>query len=496
MKTNLKNSLFLGMAALGFVAAASSIDANAASTVKVTSNVHLSKNVNVNTTGKNGIYTKAGTLKGARVLADTSEAKRINKSDSGQDNVLAYRMATTNRGSVYYKVVTFDKSYRGWIYGGKTKNSFGGGLTKYTTFKTGSVSSDDSNKKFYIKTPGTANDNQSTTYTAPAWTEMGKGRTVTDSSKYANDELTITKLGTRTREGDTWVYVTDSENPSFNGWILRSGLTTTNSGSSVDATDGITIKYVDASGNDISSKVVSFAPSTTDSTTMDMTSAINDNMPAGYSKSTQTATTAKKGDTITVTVTQNKKTTSLNINMKEKSGESKLANNDIWNYLSDEQQEAVRTQINSADNQVVTGTTWTSDKIQAVIEKALGTSFKISVDTTTKQRANDSSDAKNVKEYTVKFSSADDVKVAKDATVADATAYFTVGSGTSLGDIFGDDSSLSDILNGLGLDSDSDLSDILDQIGLGSLSDILGGLGLGSDSGLSDILNGLGLSNN
>lgn len=448
-----------------------------ASSVKVLSNRHLSTNVTVNTTGKNAIYTKAGTLKGAKVLASVNTTKRIKNSDSGQDNVLAYRVAVTNRGSVYYKVVTFDKAYRGWIYGGKSTSSFGGGLTSYTTFENGSVASTDTDKKFYIANPGTSNDNKSTTYKAPAWTQMGKGRTVVDGSAIANDELTITKSGTRTREGDTWVYVNDATNPNYSGWILRRGLSTTKGGSdTTEVTDGVTIKYVTSAGSDVASKTVSFVPSTSNNELMNVSDAVNANLPEGYSVTNTSSATAKKGDTITVVVTQNKKTSSLAIHLKESANSSGKytfgQGADLGGELTQGQKDALNKQLVAESNQVVTGTTWTSDQVQTILTNAnLGT-FKITV----KGEGEDKDQT-----YTVSFTSADPVKVAKDATLADTTAYFTVTKGSSLDNILGD-STLSDILGSLGIDVS----------GLGGLSDILdllNGLNLGgSGSDLSSII--------
>lgn len=240
MKSNLKKSLFLSLAALGFLAVAgtaTSHSANAKSYARVTSNEKLTSTPtsrNVNFTGSNALYTKAGTLRGAKKVASTTTAKKLANSRSSQDNVRAYRVATTNRGSVYYKVVTYDGAYRGWIYGGKTYNgqtesSFAGGVRAFDTFKNTNLSTltDAQQKSTYtIASPGTANDGKTVTYKQPAWTQYKVGRAITDSTPYAKATFKVDQVGTRTREGDQWVHITNTSdaNSPANGWILYSGL--------------------------------------------------------------------------------------------------------------------------------------------------------------------------------------------------------------------------------------------------------------------------------
>lgn len=232
MTNNLKKTLFVSLAALGFVAAAGAVNAqtaNAKTYARVTSNQKMttdptSRNVTFN--GGNAIYTKAGTLRGARKVASTTTVRKLANSSNSRNNARAYRVATTNRGSVYYKVVTYDGAYRGWIYGGKSQASFGGGVSQYDTFKTGTLTSDMQNSTYNIASPGTANDNKTVTYKQPAWTQYKVGRAITDSTPYANTALKIDQVGTRTREGDQWVHVYDPSNANspVTGWILYRGL--------------------------------------------------------------------------------------------------------------------------------------------------------------------------------------------------------------------------------------------------------------------------------
>ncbi|MFK8798352.1 S-layer protein [Lentilactobacillus parabuchneri] len=284
MKKSLKKTLFAGVAALSFVAVAgvSSSNASAKSYAKVTSNKALTTDAttrNVAVNGTNALYTKAGTLKGAKTVATKTTLASLKNSKQGQKNFRAYRVATTNRGSVYYKVVSFDKTYRGWIYGGKSVTAFAGGIASFSTTtapaaansaSASSASSASSAEQttaltdaqkaatYKITKAGTANDGTATTYTYPAWTEYRKGRTVTDATPYANDTFKVTDQTTRTREGDLWVKIADTNatnGQKINGWIKYSALTAqaTTPTTTPVADNAVRINFVDNTGKAIKS---------------------------------------------------------------------------------------------------------------------------------------------------------------------------------------------------------------------------------------------------
>ncbi|MGF2385627.1 S-layer protein [Lentilactobacillus otakiensis] len=370
LKNTLKKSLFVGIAALGFVAVAGTANATQASAktyAKVTSNKALSGDAtsrNVNFTGSSALYTKASALKGASVTASKTTLGTFADSKTSQHNVRAYRVATTNRGSVYYKVVSFDGQYRGWIYGGKSASAFGGGVESYNTTTTpaattdtttsgssaSSASGSTSNQTnglsaaqkaatYKIATTGTSNDGTEVTYTFPAWTQYKKGRVITDSTPYKDATFKVTDETTRTREGDLWVKIeaTDSANSKANGWIKYSGLTkasSTTPTTDFDASKSVKIAYRDTTTGKTLDKTNTWTTSATGTKQGDSVSTNTDaegeniltfigstDAPAGYKlKSNATdgsavgtdgshaivtpdATTAKFGDTLTVDVT-------------------------------------------------------------------------------------------------------------------------------------------------------------------------------------------------
>lgn len=103
MHLNLNKSLILGLAAISLTATTGILTTNvsAKSYARITSNQALQtapQNRNVTTNGTSALYTKAGTLRGARVIASKYTLQRYGTSKKSSQYFRAYRVATTNRG--------------------------------------------------------------------------------------------------------------------------------------------------------------------------------------------------------------------------------------------------------------------------------------------------------------------------------------------------------------------------------------------------------------
>ena len=225
----MKNLKYVLMTGLSFgVLGGLQVQANAAKRyAHVTSNQQLTTyptTRNVVFTGNNALYTKAGTLRGARVIASATNLSNLNAANTLGSNVRAYRVATTDRGSVYYKVVTFDGNYRGWIYGGTSTGTFGGGVAPYAT--TQDATAPDAKAQFKLADTALAATTNNVIYDAPANTEykVGATPTITTLSNYKDATFTVTKAVTNPRDNTTW-YQLASNNADLNGkWVNKDNL--------------------------------------------------------------------------------------------------------------------------------------------------------------------------------------------------------------------------------------------------------------------------------
>ncbi|WP_211088954.1 S-layer protein [Levilactobacillus tujiorum] len=316
MNSSLKNSLYLGLAVLSLGAAAAvNTTASAASKVKVTSDVTLktpAESRNVEATGTNALYSKPGTVKGAKRVASKSTMKKMANSKKSADYFRAYRVAKTNKGLVYYKVVSMDGKYRGYIYGGRSTKTFAKGIQSADTTQKAAMPA---------KTTGyhLANAKKNGLWTAPKNTQY-KAKSVSLYGAGSKDTFTVSDAQTKTREGSLYYYVTDDQDNSIAGWIYAGkgynadattqslgGLTLTVSGPKATVDNSVTINYVGTNGNSVgTSTFVTAAKNTKQNTKVGTDQNINNqtvetfindakNTPAGY-KVTDAAVATKASD--------------------------------------------------------------------------------------------------------------------------------------------------------------------------------------------------------
>ncbi|WP_203650375.1 S-layer protein [Secundilactobacillus yichangensis] len=331
MQSSLKKSLYLGLAAVSFVAVAGTTSANASakSYAKAGSYSTLTTPAasrNVNLTGTNAVYTKPGTVKGAKLVATTTTAAKLNKSTNGSANFRAYGVKTTDRGSVYYKVVSFDGQYRGYVYGGKSTSAFAGGLVSYATTKDATAP----------KSTDVYNLNQGTTSTTantlffkePAWTNYKVGRAKVDgkvlasTDAYKSAKFTFNKAVTTSREGDLWYQIASVNGSTSNGlvgaWVKASAVS--NFANPANDNNSIYVKYVDSNANAVGTATFTTTTNTTrkgdtvnptgdlDAKGETLAKFVDSSVPAGYvvtgnnNANNLLTNTAKYGSTIVINV--------------------------------------------------------------------------------------------------------------------------------------------------------------------------------------------------
>lgn len=213
MRSSFAKSIYVGAAVLGLagLSAVTTTTASAKSYATAGSYTALTKGQNVLVNGTNAIYSKPGTVKGAKVVASKKTVAKLAASKKSSDTFYAYGTKTTNRGSVYYKIVTMDKKYRGYIYGGKTAGTFAGGIKTTDTLTTAATPARTTG--YYLK-----DVSKNTLWTAPKNTDIN-AKKVSLYGATKNDPFTVDKAATKTKEGSLYYHVTDSKDSSISGWI-------------------------------------------------------------------------------------------------------------------------------------------------------------------------------------------------------------------------------------------------------------------------------------
>lgn len=173
---------------------------------------------NVTFTGKNALYSKAGVLPGTKKFVSKTSLIKLTQVVDVIFGVRAYRVAKISNGSIYYKIVTFDGKYRGWIYGGKSSLNFAGGIKRYKTTKT--IATPNPNQKFKIGNASLEKQNY-VIWNAPQGAEykVGLDSKITDLSQYKNIIFTVQKAVRTTRYNEDWYQINSTNSDLNNKWI-------------------------------------------------------------------------------------------------------------------------------------------------------------------------------------------------------------------------------------------------------------------------------------
>lgn len=306
MRSSIAKSIYVGAAVLGLagLSAVTTTTASAKSYATAGSYTALTKGQNVLVNGTNAIYSKPGTVKGAKVVASKATVSKLAASKKSSDTFYAYGTKTTNRGSVYYKIVTMDKKYRGYIYGGKTAGTFAGGIKTTETLTTATNPSQLNN--YYLK-----DTSKNTLWTAPKNTDIN-AKKVSLYGVSKTTKFSIDKSATKTKEGSLYYHVVAADNSGVSGWIYAGGLTTDTPAATATDNNSVTIKYVDSNYNAVgdAKSFVTTDPDTkkdaalSDASVTALNTFADANAPEGYMVAAPSAftTSVKYGQTVQVQV--------------------------------------------------------------------------------------------------------------------------------------------------------------------------------------------------
>ncbi|GAA3618059.1 hypothetical protein [Secundilactobacillus similis] len=183
--------------------------------VRVETNHQLKSAITVESNGKNALFNKAGTLKHARVVAGKQRLATMGNSDSSKHYFRAYRVARLSNGLVYYKMVSFDGKYRGWIYGGKSTTKVAGGIKRAATVTKTAVPN---------AATGHAYRAGQTVWGKPKWSVYKNKLVAPNTTQYLHHDLRILDAKRLTREGTVYYYVQNLNDSTLNGWVRSDGI--------------------------------------------------------------------------------------------------------------------------------------------------------------------------------------------------------------------------------------------------------------------------------
>lgn len=325
MRSSFAKSIYVGAAVLGLagLSAVTTTTASAKSYATAGSYTALTKGQNVLVNGTNAIYSKPGTVKGAKVVASKKTVAKLAASKKSNDTFYAYGTKTTTRGSVYYKIVTMDKKYRGYIYGGKTAGTFAGGIKTTDTLTTAATPARTTG--YYLK-----DVSKNTVWTAPKYTDIN-AKKVSLYGAAKSDPFTVDKAATKTKEGSLYYHVTDSKNSAISGWIYAGkgfdttitdntkqdlgGLSSTVYKDAVVPTNDNSVKVVYRDANNATVGNATFVTSAsktkagrqvaadTDASGDTLAKFVTKSVPSGYVVSNASTGSAQYGSTVYVDVT-------------------------------------------------------------------------------------------------------------------------------------------------------------------------------------------------
>ncbi|MFC6182265.1 hypothetical protein [Lactiplantibacillus daowaiensis] len=240
MKTITKRLLVTSVAVMGlFAVSAGSQTTASAATIKTkyTKLTTAGSKRNVAANGKYALYTKPGTVKGAKLVASKAQMKKFGTYSTANQKYYAtysknqaykgstyyfraYGYQVTNTGAVYYKVVTMNGKYRGYVYGGKRVGTFAGGIKSAATTTTGTSVPVNWTGSVGIYAGGTLWNY--VPYTQYGTKKLGHMSDLNSTTIPHLAQFKIDQVATRTREQDTYYHVVSTDSNRLSGWVKSS----------------------------------------------------------------------------------------------------------------------------------------------------------------------------------------------------------------------------------------------------------------------------------